>query len=358
MKKIVWLTADYFIDVDMEIVPMLRNIFDIHWIIIRGKNSPREIPESLGDYEEYRLNWHGMLPFVVIDYIQLIKHIKNLSPELLYVNFLGGPYFFPLLVQIFNKKRLCFMAHNVAPRATWNRMLSLYYPYIFRHIKYVHIPSTHNIPYIKDHYPHLTYFYIPMLPKSFGKASDKISWHDKTIFLFFGHVVSNKRLDHLLEAYKMLPAEDKENAVIEVYGKCKNVEMFETLAKGEKNIKLHFGYAPNEIIPNVFTNSSYLVLPYDNVDQSGPSMIAMHYNLPIICTDLEAFREIVIDKETGFTYKRNDIKDLCRVMSECIKMEKGAYVQLKANLSKFTMENFSSEAIKEKYNKMLDSIMQ
>ena len=357
-KKIVWLTGDYFVDVDMSIVPELKKNYDIKWIVIRTQNSQREVCDIPSIDKIVTIKHRSLSPLSIISYKNLIECIKKEKPELLYVDYIGMPYFFVLLSHVYDMRKVIFMAHNVAPRPTWNWQYKFYYPYIFRHLKNVHVPSTHNIPYIIENYPDLNYTYIPMTVKSFGKPTKVVDKSRKVIFLFFGHVMHNKRLDHLIQAYNTLSDEDKSNSEVIVYGKCQEPERYKKLAQGCDSIKLNFGYAPNEVIPDLFSSSSFLVLPYDNVDQSGPSMIALNYNLPMICSDLEGFKQIVNDGEDGFMYKKDDIDSLSAVLHKCINLSSMEYEMIKNKQAELTKKHFSLEAVAGEYIKMFNRIVE
>ena len=41
MKKICWISADYFADCDTPIVPLVAEEFDIHWIILFNEHGNR-----------------------------------------------------------------------------------------------------------------------------------------------------------------------------------------------------------------------------------------------------------------------------------------------------------------------------
>ena len=46
------------------------------------------------------------------------------------------------------------------------------------------------------------------------------------------------------------------------------------------------------------------MLPYQDVAQSGPHMIAYNYNLPVIASDIEGFAERVEDGENSFLVRK------------------------------------------------------
>ena len=52
------------------------------------------------------------------------------------------------------------------------------------------------------------------------------------------------------------------------------------------------------------------MLPYQDVAQSGPHMIAYNYNLPVIASDIDGFAERVEDGVNGFLFRVNDKESL------------------------------------------------
>lgn len=51
-KKISWVTPDYFLDVDIPIVPNLLDEYDIIWIILFPWRNNRYKEEDLSKYDE------------------------------------------------------------------------------------------------------------------------------------------------------------------------------------------------------------------------------------------------------------------------------------------------------------------
>jgi len=67
----------------------------------------------------------------------------------------------------------------------------------------------------------------------------------------------------------------------------------------EDRVVFRFGYVPEEKIPDVFTVSDIILLPYRHIDQSGVLMAALAAGKPVVCTPVGAFPEVVTD-EVGF----------------------------------------------------------
>ena len=107
----------------------------------------------------------------------------------------------------------------------------------------------------------------------------------------------------------------------------------------------------------MFTTAHYLVLPYNDATQSGPLMIAYNYNLPVIVSNLAAFREVVEEDVSGYFYDLNDPNGLERVLEAAL-LKNGDDYQLLLNRLKLYIEvNFSDEIISEKYVAMFEDVL-
>lgn len=98
------------------------------------------------------------------------------------------------------------------------------------------------------------------------------------------------------------------------------------------------------------------MLPYQDVAQSGPHMIAYNYNLPVIASDIEGFAERVEDSENGFLFRVNDKESLKDAITKAAMMSTSDYQRMKDNLKTYVAENNSLEAVSKKYIEYFDKI--
>jgi glycosyltransferase involved in cell wall biosynthesis len=72
------------------------------------------------------------------------------------------------------------------------------------------------------------------------------------------------------------------------------------------------GYVPEEAIPELFQSASILVLPYDSATgSSGPAHQACEFGVPIVCADIDDFREMAAGEDMAIRfYKKGDADDL------------------------------------------------
>jgi glycosyltransferase involved in cell wall biosynthesis len=70
------------------------------------------------------------------------------------------------------------------------------------------------------------------------------------------------------------------------------------------NLPIEFrGYVPEEDIPELFRTTSVLVLPYDSATgSSGPAHQACEYGVPIVCADINDFRDMAADEDMAVSF--------------------------------------------------------
>lgn len=99
------------------------------------------------------------------------------------------------------------------------------------------------------------------------------------------------------------------------------------------------------------------MLPYQDVAQSGPHMIAYNYNLPVIASDIEGFAERVEDGENGFLFRVNDKESLKDAITKTAMMSTSDYQRMKDKLKAYVEENNSLKAVSNKYIDYFNSIL-
>ena len=358
MKRILWLTESWSFDTDKEIVPYLqkKSGYEIEWLVIGNANVP--MSESYSFIKRpYRLK--DSRSFVFYRCIFKKYHIERY--DLIYSSFHGFPYYYPALFLSKSKKQpVVHAAHNVNPYPVWPLMLRICVKFEFFLNKNFQMFSKHTARWFKEHYPKKSFFYAPMVVKDFGKVqTDNYPVDESKVnLLFFGNVVANKRLDLLIDAVKELPKEIQNQVHLNICGNCRmNKEAFLEQIGDSKCISAYFKRIPDEEIPELFTKHQFFMLPYQDVAQSGPHMIAYNYNLPVIASDIDGFAERVEEGKNGFLFHVNDKESLKAAITKAVKMPKADYLAMKENLKKYVAENYSLEAVSKKYVEYFKKIM-
>lgn len=120
---------------------------------------------------------------------------------------------------------------------------------------------------------------------------------DDYVFLFFGYLRQDKRLDLLLETFAQMDKAWLSDATLLIAGKSiddnltdKYLEMIENLGLTD-HVEINIGFVENEKIPVYFKAADTLVTPYDTISESGVVHIGFAFGLPVIATEVEGFAE-------------------------------------------------------------------
>lgn len=359
--KIAWITGDYFIDVDFLLVPYLKEHYkdelDISWTVIKSYNSNVQIGSKL-DCKVIGLRHRNKDPRVIGEYYRIIKQLKD-SVDIIYSDFVGAPFYYPVMFNTIKEKPIIHAAHNVIPYPVWPLTLKLYVKYVFRHNKHFQLFSKFTADYFKEHYPDKSMFYCPMTLKGYGEVSTDNYQIDrsKLNLLFFGNVVQNKRLDLLIQAVKDLPGDVKRKVHLTIAGKCNAPQPYLEQISGDAAISVFFKRIDDREVAELFTKHDFLVLPYQDVAQSGPHMIAYYYNLPVIASDIDGFKERVVDGVNSLLFMNMSVEDLKKKITKAANMTTEERSDMRRELKVFADENFGLANICEKYVKYFNSIV-
>jgi glycosyltransferase involved in cell wall biosynthesis len=151
--------------------------------------------------------------------------------------------------------------------------------------------------------------YKPFITSLFPKQSNDIF-----TLLFFGQIKKVKGLDILLEATKIVIDKGYKIKLI-VAGKAwkDNVEYYISLIESlniKNNVETNIRYIPDKEVSLFYSRANLVVLPYTEIYQSGVMLLTMSYERPVLCSDLNAFKEFVVDSQTGFLFQNKNKEDL------------------------------------------------
>ena len=95
--KIVWITASYFIDVDRQLVPFLREKYHVGilWIVLQTPGSAKVLPHE--DYCIWQLHYRNKDPRCFFEVIGCLRKIDISGCRLVYSDALGMMYYTALL---------------------------------------------------------------------------------------------------------------------------------------------------------------------------------------------------------------------------------------------------------------------
>ena len=164
-------------------------------------------------------------------------------------------------------------------------------------------------------------------------------------------------MDLLIEAANQLVEEGITGFKVSINGMRRVDWKIEDKIRHPEYFELNICNVPNEEIPNIFTYNHYAVYPYTNMSQSGSIKCAYNYNTPVIVSDLPGFTDEMVEGVDGFSFKSGNVKDLKRVMRECINRSPEDYDTLQAKMKKHISDVYSDEHILGLYSKMFHKLV-
>lgn len=357
-KKICWVTASYFLDVDLPVVPKLMNKFIIDWYIITTSSqikSDREYIQSKTS-KPYNLiiSNNKFYSFALyLFYKDFIKQIKSKRYDWYYFDISDYFFLFPLIKYYIGNRNVTIATHNVSTpkgaRLPLLAKLSMYY--IRNRFKYFQVFSRNQEQKLKNKIKNINVFYCPLMLKDYGPAKERTR-DGITRFLFFGNIIPYKRLDLLLKACNVLGDKGVRNFRIDIAGYCKSntwEKFYLPMIKYPELINLDIRRIPNDIVCDYFGNNDYFVMPYQDIAQSGAMTVALNYNLPIIASDLDTFKEYISHKLNSYIFESGNVNALVAAMEWAMKNTQYEYNLLKINLEKMVKETLSEQIILNKY---------
>lgn len=365
MEKIFWLTSDNFIDVDLPIIKELSTYYDIHWCIYISKSSNFFTPNNI---YQYLKNGYEKVNISIINsqsryrsintalkYINIAKNIRKGKFDIVYIDMLGMPYMF-IIFRIFHIKNLVYACHDFIDHLHIKKrgLIKYYKSFIFKNFQNFQLFSQSQHQLFKSKYKNKHTFQASLCLKDFGPSMQSPP-DDKIIFTFFGTIRENKGLNYLIEAGNILASKYKNQFIIRIYGYHNNWEStYASHIKDYSIFDLNIQHIPNEDIPNLMSSTHYIILPYLDVTQSGPLLIAYNYKTPVIASDLPGFKEYIQDKKTGFLFEAQNSKALADIMANCID-QKERYTEIKESLTAFVNNKLTTKAISQKYIEYFDT---
>lgn len=359
MKKISWITPEYFIDVDLPVIKYLRKCFEIRLILVlpaKGIDNKKYVQSFLGDNGGVDIHYvylQGRARSLrnISCYNKIISIAKAFQPDFYYISFMGMPYALPLYMFRLSIKKCIVPCHNVStPKgATNEKMAEVYKNWWLKTFKNIQVFSQSQYKILTNLHRNKNILMAHLMIKDYGNPTIAYPQDDIIRFLFFGNVVRYKRLDLLLEAVNILYDRGISNFKLIIAGNCKTWESYSGLIKHKNLVETRIERIPNEDVANLFAQSHYFVMPYQDIAQSGAITVAFRYNIPTIVSDIPQFKEFVVEGKTTLTFESQNANSLADSMQYAIKHHKEIYLKLCKNQKKFVDKHFADDVIIGKY---------
>jgi glycosyltransferase involved in cell wall biosynthesis len=145
---------------------------------------------------------------------------------------------------------------------------------------------------------------------------------DEKAILFFGRIRPYKGIEYLLDAFRLLSADEQANYRLIVAGEPKKGseeyldEIKRTVQRDFKQgqVILRIQFIPDEEMEMYLKGADVLVLPYKEIFQSGVLFLAYSFGLPVVATDVGSFREEIVEGSTGFLCQPGDPAELAKAI--------------------------------------------
>ncbi|MBR5671116.1 MAG: glycosyltransferase, partial [Bacteroidales bacterium] len=132
--------------------------------------------------------------------------------------------------------------------------------------------------------------------KDFGPSSlQPRDLADGCDLLFFGGIMRYKGLDLLIEGLEKLYGQGIRNLRLTIAGDGEDRDACKALIRTPELYRLQMRFIDNSEIADLMCSHHFLVLPYRDVTQSGPLMIAANYGLPVMAPAMGSFTELYDD---------------------------------------------------------------
>jgi glycosyltransferase involved in cell wall biosynthesis len=167
---------------------------------------------------------------------------------------------------------------------------------------------------------------------------------DKKVLLFFGLIRDYKGLDILIEALADLDSSYHLVIAGECYGdRTKYDAQIEENHLSER-ITFHEEYIPDNRVAAYFSAADLCVLPYRSATQSGITMISLHFNTPVLATQVGGLAESIEDGKTGILVKAANSTEVAKGIRRYFDEMDSSEVELNIDKVKqeLSWENFGS----------------
>jgi D-inositol-3-phosphate glycosyltransferase len=145
---------------------------------------------------------------------------------------------------------------------------------------------------------------------------------DEKAILFFGRIRPYKGIEYLLDAFRLLSADEHAHYRLIVAGEPKKGsedylhEIRQSIQRDFKQgqVILRIQFIPDEEMELYLKAADVLVLPYKEIFQSGVLFLAYSFGLPVVATNVGSFREEIVEARTGFLCQPGDPADLAKAI--------------------------------------------
>lgn len=159
-----------------------------------------------------------------------------------------------------------------------------------------------------------------------GKPRERLGLPENDIlFLFFGYIRQDKRLDLLLTSFAALDENTRKKASIVIAGEpVTEFNEYEEMVSRygiEDDVYSWPHFIDDECLPLFFRAADVIVTPYNTISESGIVHIAFGFGKPVIATETEGFQERLEHGKNGILVEPDSIPELQEALKFAINNE-------------------------------------
>jgi len=149
------------------------------------------------------------------------------------------------------------------------------------------------------------------------EAEDRLGLeHGRKNLLFFGLIREYKGLDILLKAFGRLGEDYQLIVAGEPYGSFDKYQQIIDASPAKDRIHVFSHYIKDSEVKDYFSAADLAVLPYRSATQSGINAIALHFEVPMVVTDVGGLKQAVGDSGTGLVADSPDEESVLSKVKE------------------------------------------
>lgn len=350
--KLNYITIPSWWDTDVTLLPsLIKNNIEINLIVI--------IPHINSKYSVSEINHFCLTNNIKVDFLirkKRIGHISNIWIALrvcaillrnkskdhtwTFFEYFTDPYLNIFLLLV-NKNKALISFHNYKEHSGQSgNIIDIFFKSIYlKKFKLFHLHSEEQFKLFNKDFLDKESVFTTMPLKDFGMPeSNELKKHlNSTNFLFFGYIKEYKNLNFLIESFERL---ENKNTTLTIAGNCDDFGKYDRLIIKRDQYNLNIRFIENKEISAFFLNADFLVLPYVDSTQSGPMLIALNYNLPIIASNVEPFNNIIENKIDGLLFDLNDNFSMTETLKLACEIKETKYESMRLN-QKIKIDHYS-----------------
>lgn len=142
--------------------------------------------------------------------------------------------------------------------------------------------------------------------------------------LCFGRIKPYKGIEYLLAAFQILAKQDNTYRLIIAGEVEKRYEGYLDRIRRmilpelvrDQRILLKAQFIPDQQMELYLKAADVMVLPYNEIFQSGVLFLGYSFGLPVVATDVGSFKEEIVEGRTGFICQPGDPADMARAITD------------------------------------------